>query len=104
MGDRLETPRCRRLFHHFIFYFEHLFIFLQPLPAPFSITEHETIAQRLLTNGPKRSKPIATAETVNRVYDHYHDEHTRSRLITEVKHRRAWIVLGWGTAWELPVP
>ena len=31
-------------------------------------------------------------------------EHTRSRLITEVKHRRAWIVLGWGTAWELPVP
>ena len=34
----------------------------------------------------------------------YHDEHTRSRLITEVKHRRAGIVLGWGTAWELPVP
>ena len=26
----------------------------------------------------------------------YHDEHTRSRLITEVKHRRARIVLGWG--------
>ena len=34
----------------------------------------------------------------------YHDEHTRSRLITEVKHRRAGIVLGWGTAWEHPVP
>ena len=34
----------------------------------------------------------------------FHDEHTRSRLITEVKHRRAGIVLGWGTAWELPVP
>ena len=34
----------------------------------------------------------------------YHDEYTRSRLITEVKHRRAGIVLGWGTAWELPVP
>ena len=33
----------------------------------------------------------------------YHDEHTRSRLITEVKHRRAGIVLGWGTAWEHPV-
>ena len=33
----------------------------------------------------------------------YHDENTRSRPITEVKHRRAGIVLGWGTAWELPV-
>ena len=29
-------------------------------------------------------------------------QYTRSRLITEVKHRRAWIVLGWGTAWEPP--
>ena len=28
---------------------------------------------------------------------------TRSRPITEVKHPRAGIVLGWGTAWELPV-
>ena len=34
----------------------------------------------------------------------YHDEYTRSRLITEVKHRRARIVLGWGTAWEHLVP
>ena len=34
----------------------------------------------------------------------YHDEYTRSRLITEVKHRRARIVLGWVTAWELLVP
>ena len=34
----------------------------------------------------------------------YHDEHTRSRPITEVKHRRARIVLGWGTAWEHLVP
>ena len=33
----------------------------------------------------------------------YRDENTRSRPITEVKHRRAGIVLGWGTAWELPV-
>ena len=30
----------------------------------------------------------------------YHDEYTRSRPITEVKHRRARTVLGWGTAWE----
>ena len=34
----------------------------------------------------------------------YHVEHTRSRLITEVKQRRARIVLGWGTAWEHLVP
>ena len=33
----------------------------------------------------------------------YRDDSTRSRPITEVKHRRAGIVLGWGTAWELPV-
>ena len=33
----------------------------------------------------------------------YRDDNTRSRPITEVKHRRAGIVLGWGTAWELPV-
>ena len=33
----------------------------------------------------------------------YYNENTRSRPITEVKHRQAGIVLGWGTAWELPV-
>ena len=43
-------------------------------------------------------------ETANCRLRPYHDEYTRSRLITEVKHRRAGIVLGWGTAWELPVP
>ncbi|KAL1516570.1 hypothetical protein ABEB36_000470 [Hypothenemus hampei] len=26
--------------------------------------------------------------------------YTSSRLITEVKQRRAWLVLGWVTAWE----
>ncbi|KAG8233044.1 hypothetical protein J437_LFUL004265 [Ladona fulva] len=30
----------------------------------------------------------------------YHDENTGSRPITEVQHRRAWLVLGWVTAWE----
>ena len=30
----------------------------------------------------------------------YHIEHTSSRPITEVKQRRAWLVLGWVTAWE----
>ena len=34
----------------------------------------------------------------------HHDEHTCSRPITAVKHRRARIVLGWGTAWEHLVP
>ena len=30
----------------------------------------------------------------------YHVENTGSRPITEVKQRRAWLVLGWVTAWE----
>ena len=33
----------------------------------------------------------------------YHAEYTGSRLITEVKQRRAWLVLGWVTAWESQV-
>ncbi|KXZ75697.1 hypothetical protein TcasGA2_TC032278 [Tribolium castaneum] len=34
----------------------------------------------------------------------YHAEYTSSRLITEVKQRRARLVLGWVTAWEHRVP
>ena len=30
----------------------------------------------------------------------YHVENTGSRPITEVKQRRAWLVLRWVTAWE----
>ena len=33
----------------------------------------------------------------------YHVENTRSRPITEVKQRRARLVLGWETAWEYRV-
>ena len=33
----------------------------------------------------------------------YHVEHTSSRPITEVKQRRARLVLGWVTAWEYRV-
>ena len=33
----------------------------------------------------------------------YHVENTGSRPITEVKQRRAWLVLGWVTAWEYQV-
>ena len=33
----------------------------------------------------------------------YHVEQTGSRLITAVKQRWAWLVLGWVTAWELHV-
>jgi hypothetical protein len=33
----------------------------------------------------------------------YHVEYTGSRLITEVKQRRACSVLGWVTAWEQQV-
>ena len=34
----------------------------------------------------------------------YHVESIGSRQITEVKQRRAWLVLGWVTAWEYQVP
>ena len=30
----------------------------------------------------------------------YHDDSTASRLLSEVKHRRAWLVLRWGTTLE----
>ena len=34
----------------------------------------------------------------------YHVEYTRSRLISEVKQRRARLVLAWVTGWEYRVP
>ena len=30
----------------------------------------------------------------------FHDDSTASRLLSEVKHRRAWLVLRWGTTLE----
>ena len=33
----------------------------------------------------------------------YQPESARSRLISEAKHGRAWLVLGWETAWEYQV-
>ena len=33
----------------------------------------------------------------------YHPENARSRLISEAKQGRAWLVLGWETAWEYQV-
>ena len=33
----------------------------------------------------------------------YHGEITGSCLISKVKHRRAWVVLGWVTTWEVQV-
>ena len=30
----------------------------------------------------------------------YHDDSTASRLLSEVKHRRAWLVLRWGATLE----
>ena len=59
MGDRLATPAAVGFFTTSF----STFYFLQPLTAPLSITEHETIAQRLLAKGPKRSKAIAIAES-----------------------------------------
>ena len=33
----------------------------------------------------------------------YHDDSTASRLLSEVKHPRAWLVLRWGTTFESQV-
>ena len=33
----------------------------------------------------------------------YHPENARSRPISEAKQGRAWLVLGWETAWEYQV-
>ena len=33
----------------------------------------------------------------------YHDDSTASRLLSEVKHHRAWLVLRWGTTLESQV-
>ena len=33
----------------------------------------------------------------------YHGEITESFLISKVEHRRAWVVLGWVTTWEVQV-
>ncbi|KAL6459499.1 hypothetical protein MHYP_G00329710 [Metynnis hypsauchen] len=33
----------------------------------------------------------------------YHSENAQSRLISEAKQGRAWLVLGWETAWEYRV-
>ena len=44
----------------------------------------------------------ATATTRLRLRP-YHPERARSRLISEAKQGRAWLVLGWETAWEYRV-
>ena len=59
MGVGLVTPAAVSFFTTSF----STFYFLQPLTAPLSIAEHETIAQRLLAYGPKRSKAIAIAES-----------------------------------------
>ena len=33
----------------------------------------------------------------------YQDKNTGSRLISEVNHLRAWVVLGWVITWEVQV-
>ena len=67
---------------------------------------------------PTRFLPFLRQETQNTCDEHvqkrpkgtsnclrpYHAESTGSRPITEVKQRRARLVLGWVTAWEYRVP
>ena len=46
------------------------------------------------------SLALNTLRKANRCLRPYHVENTGSRPITEVKQRRAWLVLRWVTAWE----
>ena len=50
----------------------------------------------IITSNPKKIIGEVCEETVS-------PETTGSRLISEVKHRRAWVVLGWVTTWEVRV-
>ena len=54
----------------------------------------ERQAQRRALRAPGGSRPRLRP---------YHPERARSRLISEAKQGRAWLVLGWETAWEYRV-
>ena len=62
--------------------------------------------QRATKGATERATKRATVKTLldfltcHRYVAPYHGGSTSSRQITEVKHRRAETVLGWGTAWE----
>ena len=58
-----------------------------------------TVAALLLTLLKGAEHSLANRFTLARL-PQYHDEHTRSLPITEVKHRRARIVILWLTAYE----
>ena len=53
------------------------------------------------TAGPGRA--LGAARRLLRRLRPYHPERARSRLISEAKQGRAWLVLGWETAWEYRV-
>ena len=56
--------------------------------------QRERQAQRRALRAPGGSRPRLRP---------YHPERARSRLISEAKQGRAWLVLGWETAWEYRV-
>lgn len=50
-----------------------------------------------------RLKPLGAPGAPARCLRPYQPERARSRLISEAKQGRAWLVLGWETAWEYRV-
>lgn len=62
-----------------------------------------TVRDVWLVTAGGESVQIATADDDYRLRPYY-VESTGSRPITEVKQRRARLVLGWVTAWEYRVP
>ncbi|KAF6018961.1 hypothetical protein EB796_022723 [Bugula neritina] len=61
------------------------------------------ITKILARSSAPRFSSISTAVSAHHCLRPYHVENASSRPITEAKQRRAWLVLGWVTAWEYQV-
>ena len=68
-----------------------------------TVNVHEKNINRFVKVTDEQQHQKALLRLYNRLRP-YHVESTGSRPITEVKQRRARLVLGWVTAWEYRVP
>ena len=72
--------------------------------VPIRSTSHDHTMIRNNLSNKNRQKHIGDISYAdNHRLRPYHVEYTSFRPITEVKQRRAGLVLGWVTAWEYPV-
>ena len=72
--------------------------------VPYQNVDRKGFKEMFKTLEPRFALPARThfiqIETPKRPHHH---EQARSSLISEAKHGRAWLVLGWETAWEYQV-